>query len=260
MNSQQLQEVIADSGVIPPLVIDVFEEITSTNQKLWQLIDANCSLPRGAIARQQTAGRGQWGRVWQSPPGGLYLSVALPLDLAINCGPHLTLAVAWGIANQLRCRDIPVLLKWPNDLVLSGRKLGGIKIETRVSQEIITHGVIGVWINYLNPVPATGINLESFSLQLTLLDLARLTLEGIFAGYDYYLHQGIKPLLASYHQFLSNLGQQITFNQSPGVVIGVNEAGELGVRLFSAGASVAIFLQPGTINLGYSCEEILKIV
>ncbi|TVQ47738.1 MAG: biotin--[acetyl-CoA-carboxylase] ligase [Gloeocapsa sp. DLM2.Bin57] len=251
MNLEDLKQVVRD--------VDIFQDIPSTNQKLWELIDQKYSLPRVAIALQQSAGRGQWGRVWESPPGGLYLSLGLPLDLEVNCGPHLTIAVAWGIAQRLRTLDLPILLKWPNDLILQGRKLGGIKIETRVCQGIITYGVVGVGINYTNPVPPTGINLEEIASQFTLTDLAKLTLTGIFSGYDYYLQQGIKPVLDAYHQLLSNLGQEIILNQSPGVIIGVNDKGELGIRLFSSGASVAIFLQPGTIKLGYSCKEILKI-
>ncbi len=259
MNSEQLQQLIKDSRIIPRLAIDIFPDIPSTNGKLWELIDQQYSLPRVAIALQQSAGRGQWGRVWQSLPGGLYLSVALSLDLPLDSGPHLTLATAWGIANQLRTLDLPILLKWPNDLVLHQRKLGGIKIETRVSQQRLTHGVIGVGINYLNCVPKTGINLQEISSRLTLSELARLTLEGIFQGYTDYLQTGITSILNSYHQLFSNLGQEVIFNQSPGVVTGVNQKGELGIRLFSSGASVAIFLQPGTIKLGYSCKEILNV-
>jgi len=255
INLETLQEYIANSSLIPSLEIDIFKKIPSTNQKLWELIAQNYSLPRAAIALQQTAGRGQWGRRWESPTGGLYLSVGIPLNLSVKCAPHLTLAVAWGIANKLRSLGLPILLKWPNDLVLHGHKLGGIKIETRVCQEMITQAVIGVGINYTNPVPSTGINLESISI--TLEQLALLTMEGIFSGYSAYLREGITTILDSYHQLLSNLGQKITYNQTPGTILGVNHRGELRIRLFSPGASVEICLQPGKIRLGY-CEEILK--
>jgi len=61
----------------------------------------------------------------------------------------------------LREHGIPVGLKWPNDLMLCGRKLGGILTETKVQQGRITKAVVGVGINW-NPVPETGINLLSF--------------------------------------------------------------------------------------------------
>lgn len=256
MDQKQLAMALTNSELIPPLELDVFELIPSTNQKLWQLIEAGGSIPRVAIALAQNAGRGQWGRTWQSLPGGLYLSVALTPNLALDSAPHLTFAIAWGVATRLRSLGLPILLKWPNDLVLYGRKLGGIKIENRISQALITHSVIGIGLNYLNSVPSTGINLSAIASQASLEELAVLTVEGIFWGYNYYLNQGIEPLLSAYQQLLSNLGQSINYHQSPGIVTGVTAKGELRVRLFSSGASVEIFLEPGTISLGY-CEEIL---
>ncbi|ELS00206.1 biotin--[acetyl-CoA-carboxylase] ligase [Gloeocapsa sp. PCC 73106] len=239
-----------------PIELDIFTQIPSTNTKLWQLIDEGQTLPRVAIALAQTAGRGQWGRTWQSPPGGLYLSLGLTPNLPIDSASHLVFAVAWGVATRLRSLELPILLKWPNDLILQGRKLGGIKIENRISQNRITHSVIGIGINYSNPVPDRGINLAAIADKLSLEQLAILTIEGIWYGYTNYLKEGIEPILLLYEQLLINLGQKITFNRAEGVVTGVTADGELRVRFFSSGASVEICLQPGTINLGY-CEEIL---
>jgi BirA family biotin operon repressor/biotin-[acetyl-CoA-carboxylase] ligase len=140
----------------------VFDLIASTNQKLWELIDSGIQPMIAAIALEQSAGKGQWGRQWQSSLGGLYLSVALGVDLSAGNGFHLTLATALGIANLLREYNIPVVLKWPNDLILLGRKLGGIKCETRTYQERIKQAVVGVGINWTNSPPEVGINLQSF--------------------------------------------------------------------------------------------------
>src|SRR5207237_8433934 len=112
------------------------------------------------IATEQTAGRGQWGRQWVSPSGGLYLSVAYAPKLEATNSYQLTLATAWGIAAQLQKCGVSVGIKWPNDLVLNGRKLGGILTETKVQKGQITQAVIGVGINWCNLVPETGINLE----------------------------------------------------------------------------------------------------
>lgn len=247
---QKLESLVA-SAEIPPVDCQIFAKIPSTNQKLWQLIKVNSSLPLVAIALQQTAGRGQWGRSWISPPGGLYLSLGLATDLSLQQGPHLIYAVGWGIASYLRETDIPVLLKWPNDLVLSGQKLGGIKIETKITQDKITQVVIGVGLNYINPVPPTGINLSDIASRLSIEQLATITIKGIFHGYQFYLDQGIEKLLSAYLKIFSNLGQMVTINENQGIVQGVTAKGQLRVRLFSPGASVEIFLEPGTINLGY---------
>ncbi|MEQ8956672.1 MAG: biotin--[acetyl-CoA-carboxylase] ligase, partial [Coleofasciculus sp. C2-GNP5-27] len=138
---------------IGELAIYLFDSLSSTNQTLWELLDRGTTLPTVVIAAQQTAGRGQWGRQWQSAPGGLYLSLALTTNVEACDSAQLTMCSAWGIAMALRCYGIPVLIKWHNDLLLLGYKLGGILTETRLSQGQITKAVIGVGINWSNPVP-----------------------------------------------------------------------------------------------------------
>jgi BirA family biotin operon repressor/biotin-[acetyl-CoA-carboxylase] ligase len=242
----------SNNQALQKLSLYLYETIPSTNQILWELIEQGVTFPIGAIASQQTAGRGQWGRQWQSQLGGLYLSVAINLNIPASDGPHLTLLSAWGIADALRRHDIPVFLKWPNDLILEGRKLGGIKSETRIQQETITQAVIGVGINWTNPVPEVGINLQSFSDKIASLEqLTAIAIDGIFSGYQHYLANGIETLLISYLDLLQSMGRKVTVNGCPGVVIGVNSQGKLRVRLHSPGATREIDLSSGTISLGY---------
>ncbi|NER37101.1 MAG: biotin--[acetyl-CoA-carboxylase] ligase [Oscillatoria sp. SIO1A7] len=161
--------IAANLGPLPEhfkFSISIFDRVASTNQTVWELVALGAPPGTIAIAREQTAGRGQRGRHWQSQIGGLYLSMAVAPNLAaVNAGA-LTMAVAWAIATGLRSVGIPVLLKWPNDLILAKRKLGGILTETRVRQGRVAKAVIGVGINWSNPVPETGINLESFLADL----------------------------------------------------------------------------------------------
>lgn len=149
------------------LPLHIFETLASTNQTLWELLNQGATTGTVVIAAQQTAGRGQWGRQWQSTRGGLYLSVALAPNLPASNSAQLTMCSAWGIATALRVYNIPVFLKWPNDLMLLGRKLGGILTETRVQQGQITKAVVGVGINWSNCVPETGINLQAFLKSVT---------------------------------------------------------------------------------------------
>ena len=167
------------------------------------------------------------------------------------------MATAWGIATALRRYHLPVWLKWSNDLILEGKKLGGIKIETRTQQQQITHAVVGVGINWTNSVPNLGINLQSYYQTQTekrivsLEQLTAITVYGILSGYQHYLTVGIKQLVDDYLQLLSNLGQSVIIEGCPGVVTGVTTQGELKVRLRSPGATTEIHLAPGQISLGY---------
>lgn len=242
---------------LPELPVYLFETLPSTNQILWELINQGAKAGTVVIASQQTAGRGQWGRQWQSSLGGLYLSLALAPNLQASNSAQLTLCSAWGIATALRSYDIPVLLKWPNDLLLLGHKLGGILTETRVQQGQITEAVIGVGINWTNRVPELGINLRSFCEQqiepsLTSLELlAAIVVEGLLFGYQQRLEAGIEHILPSYLELLDSRGCQVVVDGNPGIITGVTPAGELRVSLRSKNASTEICLKPGTISLGY---------
>ena len=254
---QQEFSRIATIYQLESLDLHIFDIIPSTNDKIWSLIDLGTPLPIAVIALQQTAGKGQWGKIWHSSLGGLYLSVALSLDLALDYSFHLTMATAWGIAKILRVYDITVYLKWPNDLILNHRKLGGIKIETRIRNKKIKYAVIGVGINWTNPVPEIGINLQSYFQKeqptsiICLEQLTAITISGILFGYQQYLEIGSQQMLVNYKKLLTSIGQEVIVNDCPGIVTGVTEQGALKVRLQSPGASTEISLSPGQISLGY---------
>ena len=255
--------------------IQIFESVFSTNQTVWELQQQGKGRKSAtvAIATQQTAGRGQWGRQWQSTPGGLYLSMGVNFNFAIAPAlrhariaqpAQLTMATAWGIASLLREYSIPVQLKWPNDLILNKRKLGGILTETKVCQQQIIQAVIGVGINWNNTVPDTGINLQQFlnqsadvakvqSLEL----LAALVIRGIELGLQLCLQGRMDHLLKSYTKLLNSLGRRVEIDGNLGTVIGVTESGELRVQLNSTTGEVfhrEICIKPGTISLGYDSD------
>lgn len=209
-------------------------------------------LPAVVIADEQTAGRGQWGRVWESSPGGLYLSMGIQPDVNIHPG-QLTIISGWGIAHQLQLNGIDVRLKWPNDLLLQGGKLGGIKSETRMAGNSITKAVIGVGINWCNTVPPTGTNLKTLGASSVnnLEELAEVVVEGIFKGYQKYSQEGMTSIVTVYMELLESMGKKVMVNNSPGVVTGIDLMGHLRVELHSVGASVEISLPPTEVRLSY---------
>ncbi|MDJ0773623.1 MAG: biotin--[acetyl-CoA-carboxylase] ligase [Mastigocoleus sp. MO_167.B18] len=241
--------------------IHIFDTVSSTNTTAWELLKAGIKPGFAVIATTQTSGRGQWGREWDSPKGGLYLSVALNSHLEVNHGYQLTLASAWGIAQELRNHGIYVGIKWPNDLVLDGYKLGGILTETKVKQALITQAVIGVGINWENSTPETGINLQSWQKNqnnLNFISLEKLTakiIQGIESGIHCLEREGVDILLSRYVRLLVNIGQKVYVNNNRGTIVGVNPSGSLHVRMESSNSESVttpyIDLKPGTISLGY---------
>jgi BirA family transcriptional regulator, biotin operon repressor / biotin---[acetyl-CoA-carboxylase] ligase len=247
LDRQKLEALIAQN-----LTLHIYETLPSTNQTLWELIKVGIKPRIVVIAAQQTAGRGQRGHQWYSPLGGLYLSYALAPNIPVADSFQLTLRTAWGIATVLRDRGIPVQLKWLNDLVLNNRKLGGILTETKVKQGIITKAAIGVGINWINPVPETGINLTSFLATIPSLEmLAAITIQGIVRG----MNEPTETLLPAYEQLLTTIGRSIFIDGRNGVVVGVNCLGYLRVRLEAEENTptgiLEVPLKPGSISLGY---------
>ncbi|MDQ3877320.1 MAG: biotin--[acetyl-CoA-carboxylase] ligase, partial [Actinomycetota bacterium] len=131
-----------------------FDEITSTNDEAmrWATLEA---APQGSIVvtDHQVTGRGRWGRTWFSQPGtaiqfSLILRPSVPVDVLGLLTTALGLACAEGveIAAGIKCA-----VKWPNDVVVDGRKLAGILVESRVSGHVMDIAIAGMGINVYPP-------------------------------------------------------------------------------------------------------------
>jgi BirA family biotin operon repressor/biotin-[acetyl-CoA-carboxylase] ligase len=110
------------------------------------------------VARRQRFGRGQQGRHWHSPPGGLWLSAAIPWP-SRSGSAALGLAVAVGLALQLEQLGLRPQLKWPNDLLLEGRKLAGLLPRLRHRGGQVRWAQVGIGLNGRNRVPPGAISL-----------------------------------------------------------------------------------------------------
>lgn len=181
-----------------------YEVLDSTNTELWQLLKQGAKPGTAVIATQQRAGRGQRGRTWESSAGGLYLSVAIAPRIPAQQTAQITVATIWGLATLLRQHHIPVWLKWPNDILVWGQKLGGILTETNIQGNHAQTAVIGIGINWINTVPQQAITLETILQEqprspiTSIEQLAALTLLGLEQGYLYWQSHGIQRLLPEY--------------------------------------------------------------
>ena len=117
--------------------------------------------PRAVVAGRQRRGIGQRGRPWQSPTGGVWLSAAMPWPgQSVTAAGLLGLAVALELANRLERQGVPVRIKWPNDLLVHGRKLAGVlpRLVHRGSQLRLVR--CGIGLNVMNTVPTGAIALR----------------------------------------------------------------------------------------------------
>ncbi|MEB3263273.1 MAG: biotin--[acetyl-CoA-carboxylase] ligase [Synechococcus sp.] len=111
---------------------------------------------RAVLARRQRFGHGQRGRPWQSPAGGVWLSAALPWPPEASAA--LPLAAAVGLALELEALGLPVRLKWPNDLLVHGRKIAGLLPRLRRHGAAVRWAQVGVGLNGRNRGPDGAIS------------------------------------------------------------------------------------------------------
>jgi len=111
------------------------------------------------VAAHQRFGHGQRGRPWDSPVGGLWLSAAMPWPTALPDSASLPLAVAVGLALQLEALGALVQLKWPNDVLVGGRKLAGILPRLRLRGAQVRWAQVGLGLNGINHPPSGAISL-----------------------------------------------------------------------------------------------------
>lgn len=135
-------------------VLHRLESVSSTQDRLQECAQRGDPAGTAVLAAEQTAGRGRRGRPWVSPRGGLWLSVLCrpATEPAIEV---LSLRVALGAARVVEAHagHVSLELKWPNDLMLDGRKLGGILCEAHWQGETAAWVAVGVGINLQNPIP-----------------------------------------------------------------------------------------------------------
>ncbi len=138
--------------------LEVLDTIDSTNAEVMRRAEAGCAPGLVCTAEQQTAGRGRRGRQWVSPyAGNLYLSLLWEFGQGAAALEGLSLAVGVAVARGLEQLALPtVQLKWPNDILYRGEKLGGILIEMSGDVDGTCRVVIGIGINVSMPAAAAG--------------------------------------------------------------------------------------------------------
>lgn len=231
-----------------------FPVIDSTNIKAKQLAEEGYPMGTLVVAEQQDAGRGRRGRSWESPRGsGIFMTLLLKPDIHPNNASMLTLVAALAVSAAITEKTRrPAGIKWPNDIVMNGKKVCGILTEMSAQFDYVNHIVIGIGINVNNTsLPdeiahmATSLYLETKN-RYHRADLIEETLEQFERFYAEYLKtEDLSGLVREYNSRLVNLHQivKVLDAKEPfeGKAMGITPRGELIVdtwesrRLVSAG-------------------------
>lgn len=220
-----------------------YEVLESTN--LQAKLDAENGAAQGTlvVADMQTAGRGRRGRAWSSPPGtNVYFTLILKPQLAPDkvsmLTPVMGLAAAEGIR---RTCGLEPMIKWPNDIVLNGKKVCGILAEMSIERDFVHYVVIGVGVNVsLQEFPAevadTATSLQKeCGRSVSRAELVANIMRAFEEYYESFLSSGdLSGLQARYSSLLVNNGREVRVldpkGEYQGTAKGINELGELLVE------------------------------
>lgn len=216
-----------------------FQQLGSTMDRAAAEAEADAEEGTVVVAETQTASRGRLGRTWLSKPGNLYCSIVFypSQDELPFVSPLAGVALVRAIRRT--CRLDPAL-KWPNDVMVDGKKVAGILVESAVSGDQVKHAVLGIGVNVgltpeeLEELPVAATSLNAETGRETPRDelLARLLHE--VDGLYLQLKRGVSPL-AEWRGMLETLGQQVEIAGPDGPLSGlaekVDEQGNLVLRL-----------------------------
>lgn len=224
-----------------------FDLLASTNDLAKEL--GAQGAPEGAlvVAEAQSAGRGRLGRSWDSPPGvGLYVSLLLRPPLPPEEMPQITLTAAVaGVRALRRAAGLTTEIKWPNDLLLHGKKAGGILTEMETESDRIRYLVLGWGLNVNNPDFPPELASTATSLHLATgrtfsrVAILRAWLEDLEALYDRFLAGDFPRILQEWKQHAVTLGREVEVLQGTrrlrGQAVDVDADGSLLLKQPSGG-------------------------
>lgn len=233
--------------------IRYYAETDSTNTRAKKFGDEGAPHGTLVVTEKQTDGRGRRGRAWESPENcSIYMSLLLRPKIQPVQAPMLTIVMAYTVARALRkSTGLDVQIKWPNDIILNGKKIVGILTEMSTEIEHINYVVIGVGIN---------VNIERFpeeladkatSLQIETGQKLRRALiaAGILAEFEscyeeFLQHKNLEYLRKAYNEMLVNCGREVCIlgaqESYKAQALGIDENGELLVRR-EDGAEEAVY-------------------
>lgn len=215
------------------------EETDSTNEEIKRLSSV---LPHGAIvvADNQSMGKGRLGRNWSSPKDeGLWMSFILRPTLSPEKCAGITLVVALAMTGALReITGLDIGIKWPNDLVVNGRKLSGILTEMVTKDMEVDYIVAGVGVNLTTvDFPEDIRDTATSLLKEGIRDIDKMEIVKVFGQYfEEYFTQYEKTgdfslLREEYEKYLVNCGREVRVvgseDEIKGIATGINNDGEL---------------------------------
>ncbi|MBQ8526889.1 MAG: biotin--[Lachnospiraceae bacterium] len=231
----------------------------STNDDCRQFLQEGAPHGVTVVAGQQLSGKGRRGRSWSSPPGeSIYMSIGLVPEFAPDRASMLTLVMALAVCRaledcagetgELQTRSetlnadrAQIGIKWPNDIVIEGRKVCGILTEMHLAKDMIEDVVIGVGINigrteFEDEIKETA---TSISFEENMADHKESLVKAVLSYFEYYYEKFVEKcdmsaIMGEYDRKMVNKGREVSVldpkGEYRGTALGIDEMGQLLVR------------------------------
>ena len=221
--------------------VHYFKYLPSTQDVAGGLAERGAPEGTVVVAEEMSSGRGRMGRAWHAPPGGLWMTVLLRPGIPPEGMQVLSLLSGVAVAEAIN--DVSGLraeLKWPNDVLVEGRKVCGILVEASVEADVIDYVLLGIGINVNNDLPE---DLKDLATSLRALLRKRIprvlllavTLSRLDALYEEFKRGKVKKILNRWTSLSCTIGREVEAiyrgRTVRGKAIGLREDGSLILRL-----------------------------
>lgn len=217
-----------------------YDVTDSTNIRAKELAEEGHPGGTLVVADRQEAGRGRRGRSWDSPSGtGIFMTLLLKPEMNPNHASMLTLVAAMAVARAIsKCAGTEALIKWPNDIVIGGKKICGILTEMSAQFDFINHIVIGIGINVHNEhfpeeiAETAGSILLQTGKRIRRAELIEQILEQFEHYYAIFMEtEDLSGLVKEYNAILVNMNKSVRVldpkEPFEGKAMGITKKGEL---------------------------------
>ena len=218
-----------------------FDTIDSTNTKAQELAEKGYPSGTLVVADKQESGKGRRGRSWVSPSGtGIFMTLMIKPDINPNNASMLTLVAALAVARAITSvTGEEAMIKWPNDIVVNGKKVCGILTEMNAQFDYINHIVVGIGINVHNESfpeeiseMASSLMIEAGGKRFHRAQIIAETMSYFEQYYDTFLKtQDLSALVKEYDKLLVNRNKSVRVldpkEPFDGKAMGITPKGEL---------------------------------
>lgn len=218
-----------------------FDTIDSTNTKAQELAEKGYPSGTLVVADKQESGKGRRGRSWVSPSGtGIFMTLMIKPDINPNNASMLTLVAALAVAKAITSvTGEEAMIKWPNDIVINGKKVCGILTEMNAQFDYINHIVVGIGINVHNESfpeeisqMASSLMIEAGGKRFHRAQIIAETMSYFEQYYDTFLKtQDLSALVREYDELLVNRNKSVRVldpkEPFDGKAMGITPKGEL---------------------------------